>query len=120
MSASPLSQATSASWFEIFRRQRADGDTLQANNVRQYSLLQVLAIWAAAALPMGILGWIVAPALAPDIRTNPIGAVFIRYGVLTLGLMWMFALSLILVYREEGNVRWATLRRSLRLNTPRD
>jgi uncharacterized protein len=120
MSATPLPRATSAPHFDLFRRHSAREDTLHVEKVNQYSLLQVLAIWAAAALPMGILGWIVAPALAPDIRTNPIGAVLIRYGVLTLGLMWMFVLSLILVYREEGNVRWATLRLRLRLNTPRD
>jgi hypothetical protein len=69
---------------------------------------------------MGILGWIIAPALAPDIRSNPVGAVVARVGALMLGLIWLFILSLILVYREEGDVRWTTLRRRLRLNTPRD
>ena len=29
--------------------------------VRQYSLAQILAVWAAAAIPMGVLAWIVAP-----------------------------------------------------------
>ena len=37
----------------------------------QYSLARILGIWAAAAVPMGILGWVVAPALAPDIAENP-------------------------------------------------
>lgn len=86
----------------------------------RYALLSVLGIWAAAALPMGILGWIIAPALAPDIETNPVGAVATRYGVLTVGLIWQFILSLIIVYREEGDLRWTTIRRRLRLNTPRD
>ncbi len=86
----------------------------------QYSLRRVGAMWAAAALPIGILGWIVAPPLTPDIQSNPIGAVAIRYGVLTLGLIWLFILSLIIVYREEGDVRWTTIRRRLRLNAPRD
>ena len=31
--------------------------------VRQYSLAQIFAVWAAAALPMAVLAWIVAPAL---------------------------------------------------------
>ena len=31
---------------------------------RQYSRGGVLAVWAAAALPMGILSWVVAPAIA--------------------------------------------------------
>lgn len=29
--------------------------------VRQYSLGQILAVWAAAAIPIGVLAWIVAP-----------------------------------------------------------
>jgi hypothetical protein len=31
--------------------------------VRQYSLAQILGVWAAAAVPMGILAWVVAPLL---------------------------------------------------------
>ena len=33
---------------------------------KQYSLVKILGIWAAAALPMGILGWVVYPVLTPD------------------------------------------------------
>jgi len=116
MSASSLHR----SWSDFFRREPADRDTLQIAKRNPYSLLYLLAIWAAAALPMGILGWIVAPALAPDVRSNPIGAVAARYAVLTVGLIWLFALSLIVVYREEGNLGWTTIRRGLRLDTPRD
>jgi len=32
----------------------------------QYSLAQILGVWAAAAVPMGILAWVVAPKLAID------------------------------------------------------
>src|SRR5262245_36289781 len=31
--------------------------------IRQYSLAQIFAIWATAALPMGLVSWIVAPAM---------------------------------------------------------
>jgi hypothetical protein len=31
--------------------------------VRQYSLAQILAVWAAAAIPMAVLAWVVAPLL---------------------------------------------------------
>ena len=86
----------------------------------QYSLAKILGIWAAAAIPMAILGWIVAPALAPDLALDPIGAAVARVGVLTVGLIWQFVLSMIIVYREEGDLRWATVRRRLWLNTPRD
>ena len=91
-----------------------------ATEAPRYGLLRVLGIWAAAALPMGILGWVVAPALTPDMEANPVGAVVTRYSVLTVGLIWQFMLSLIIVYRGEGDLRWTTIRRRLRLNTPRD
>ena len=32
--------------------------------IPQYGLARILLIWAAAAVPMGILGWVVAPAVA--------------------------------------------------------
>jgi membrane protease YdiL (CAAX protease family) len=40
--------------------------------------------------------------------------------LLTIGLVWLFVLSLIIVRKEEGNLRWATVKRRLWLNTPRD
>jgi hypothetical protein len=50
------------------------------NKIQQYSLVQILLIWAAAAVPMGLLGWIVAPALAAD----PAKPGFERLAVLSL------------------------------------
>ena len=91
-----------------------------SNHAPRYALLHLAGIWAAAALPMAILGWFITPAIAPDIQADPVGAVAVRLGALTLGLIWLFALSLIIVYREEGDLRWSTVRRRLRLNTPRD
>lgn len=32
--------------------------------VRQYALAEILAVWAAAAVPMGVLAWVVAPWLS--------------------------------------------------------
>jgi membrane protease YdiL (CAAX protease family) len=86
----------------------------------QYSLAQILGIWLAVAAPMGILGYVVTPALSPNFELDPIGAAKARVGLLTVGLIWQFVLSMIIVYREEGNLRWATIRRRLWLNTPRD
>ena len=40
--------------------------------------------------------------------------------LLTIGLIWLFVLSMIIVRQEEGDLRWATVKRRLRLNTPRD
>jgi hypothetical protein len=32
--------------------------------IRQYTLIQIVAVWAAAAAPMAVLAWIVAPWLS--------------------------------------------------------
>ena len=92
--------------------------TTQTND--QYSLAKILGIWLLAAVPMGILGWIVAPALAPDITEDPVGAAMTRIGVLTVGLVWQFVLSMIIVRREEGDLRWSTIQQRFWLNKPRD
>ena len=86
----------------------------------QYSLAKILGIWALAAAPMGILGWIVFPLLAPDFESDPLEFGVTRLVLLALGLVWLFVLSMILVRREEGDLRWATVKRRLRLNAPRE
>ena len=86
----------------------------------QYSLSKILGIWALATAPMGILGWIVFLLVAPNFESDPLRFGVTRVALLTLGLIWLFVLSMILVRQEEGDLRWATVRRRLRLNTPRE
>jgi CAAX protease family protein len=86
----------------------------------QYSLAKILGIWALAAIPMGILSWIIFPAVSPDYRSDPLGAGVTRIVLLTIGLIWLFVLSMIIVRQEEGDLRWATVKRRLWLNAPRD
>jgi hypothetical protein len=69
---------------------------------------------------MGILSWIAFPLLAPDFESDPLGSGVTRLVLITLGLIWLFVLSMIIVRQEEGDLRWATIKRRLRLNTPRD
>jgi uncharacterized protein len=57
----------------------------------QYSKAQVLGIWAAATLPMGVLAWLVAPAIARGTHTDLIP---VLTGCLTAGLVWQFVLIL--------------------------
>lgn len=83
--------------------------------ILQYSLGKILLIWAAAAIPMGVLGWLVAPALA--IGSDKPGIV--RIAVLTVGLVWQFLLVMILLYRESGSFAWSSVRERLWLVTPR-
>jgi len=54
----------------------------------QYSLAKILGIWALAAAPMGILGWIVFPLLAPASELDPLGFGVTRLVLLALGLVW--------------------------------
>jgi len=84
---------------------------------QQYSRRMVLAVWAAAALPMAALAWLVAPALAAALD-GP--SAWPRAIVLTLtaGLAWQFALVLILVRHEQGSLRWPVVRDALWLRAP--
>ena len=91
-----------------------------AETGEQYSLAKILGIWALAAVPMVILSWIVFPALSPDFNSDPLGAGVTRIVLLMVGLIWLFILSMIIVRQEEGDLRWATVKRRLRFNTPRD
>jgi membrane protease YdiL (CAAX protease family) len=100
---------------EIYERANTAAETGE-----QYSLAKILGIWALAAIPMGILSWVVFPALSPDFNSDPLGAGVTRIVLLTFGLIWLFVLSLIIVRQEEGDLRWATVKRRLRLNAPRD
>jgi CAAX protease family protein len=101
------------------RESTAPGVTSERHG-EEYSLAKILGIWALAAAPMGVLSWIVLPPLALDPGPDPLGFGVTRLALLTLGLVWLFVLSMILVRREEGDLRWATLKRRLRLNTPRE
>lgn len=86
----------------------------------QYSLSKILGIWALAAIPMGVLSWVVFPAVSPDLNSDPLGAGVSRIMLLTFGLVWLFVLAMVIVRQEEGDLRWTTIKRRLRLNSPRD
>jgi len=90
----------------------------EAIRIPQYTKAGVVAVWAAAALPMGMLSWLVAPRLAASL---PGPAPLPRALVVCLlaGLVWQFALVVALVWREQRSLRWATLREALWLRAPR-
>ena len=87
--------------------------------VKQYSLRQILAVWAGAALPMGVLAWIVAPVLK-DQFSGPEPLVQSLLVCLTAGLVWQFVLVVILLRREIGSFEWPRVRDALWLRSPRD
>jgi membrane protease YdiL (CAAX protease family) len=87
--------------------------------VKQFSGRQIVVLWVAAAGPMAILGWVVAPALSHHLGTSePLGtALLICFNA---GLLWILALTLIVVRREQGSLEWARVRDALWLRAPRD
>jgi membrane protease YdiL (CAAX protease family) len=87
--------------------------------VTQYSLGKILGVWAAAALPMGVLAWIVAPWLGNQLGGRDPFAEALLIS-LTAGLIWQFVLVLILVRRELGSLEWSRVREALWLQRPQD
>jgi membrane protease YdiL (CAAX protease family) len=76
----------------------------------------MVGIWLAAGLPMWLLGWLAFPALNKGLDTTAAGLLRIR--LLTVGLIWQFVLSMIILYREEGNIRIEAIRRRFWLVPP--
>ena len=88
--------------------------------IKQYSLGQIVAVWAAAALPMGILAWIVTPAIKDGFSgegTAPMIKALIL--MLTVGLFWQCVLVVGLVWHEQRTLRWSVVRNVLWLCSPR-
>ena len=72
----------------------------------QYTRWQILGIWFAGAAPMWILSWVVAPVIIPHLPLHPA----MTYWLLMIaGMMWQFVLSLVIVYRELGSLRWSLI-----------
>ena len=107
----PLSEAGTTS--------RADAGVSKIE-IPQLARRAIFAVWAAAALPMAALAWLVAPALADRFAGDghvPMAKALIT--TLAIGLVWQFVLVLVLVRREQGTLRWAVLRDALWLRSPR-
>jgi uncharacterized protein len=99
------------------RESTVDGPPSE-RQTKQYSLAKILGIWAAAALPMGALAWVVAPLVAAQLD-GPAAMARALLSCLTVGLIWQFALVMLLVYRERGSLRWSVLKDALWLRSPR-
>jgi uncharacterized protein len=97
---------------------RTDGrPAATSGTIPQLSLRRILGTWAAAALPMGVLPWVVAPLVADRLSgPAPLGRALIV--ALTAGLVWQFVLVMVLVRREQGTLRWSVVREALWLRAP--
>jgi hypothetical protein len=88
-----------------------------STTIPQYSLWRILGIWALAAVPMGLLAWVLYPALAPRVSINP--GIFL-WILMIIGLIWQVILSALILYRENGTLRPKEIRRSTWRQQPRD
>jgi membrane protease YdiL (CAAX protease family) len=89
----------------------------RAITVTQYSRRGIFMIWAAAALPMGALSWIVAPAIAHGSGIESMMRPLLA--CLTAGLVWQFVLAMALVGYEQRSLRWTRIKEALWLRKPR-
>jgi membrane protease YdiL (CAAX protease family) len=88
-----------------------------ASGTGQYTLWQIVGIWAFVALPMALLSWVVAPAIIPYSPLHP----GLTYWLLIIaGMAWQFVISLAIIYRELGTLRLSAVRWRTWLQTPRD
>jgi uncharacterized protein len=87
------------------------------DRIRQLTRRQVAGVWAAAALPMATLSWVVAP-LAASTLDGPAPLPRALIVSLMVGMVWQFLLVLHLVRPEQGSLRWAVLQRALWLHAP--
>ncbi len=85
--------------------------------ITQLTLPGVVGVWAAAAVPMAVLAWVVAPWMASG-SPSPLVLAQTLIVLLTAGLVWQFALVLALVYREQRSLKWTVLRDVLWLRAP--
>jgi membrane protease YdiL (CAAX protease family) len=88
----------------------------QPEQMDQYTLWQILGIWGLVTVPMALLGWVAYPAMSAG--RSAVDAALLRINLLTVGLIWQFVLSMIILYREEGNIRLSTISRRFWLNHP--
>jgi CAAX protease family protein len=87
--------------------------------VRQYSVREIVAIWASATLPMAVLAWVVVPWLSHRL-TGPEPLAKALLILFNAGLLWILVLTLLLVRREQGSLAWPRVRDALWLRPPRD
>jgi len=89
--------------------------------VKQYTVVQILGVWAAAALPMGVLAWIAAPALEDHLSgTGDVPMIKALLLLITAGMVWQFVLVAFLLWREQRTFRWPVVRDALWLRSPRN
>jgi hypothetical protein len=76
----------------------------------------MLGIWMVGGAPTWLLGWVPFLALRAGLLLAEAG--LLRMKLLTVGLIWQFLWTMIILYQEEGNIRLSTIRHRFWLNHP--
>jgi membrane protease YdiL (CAAX protease family) len=82
----------------------------------QYTLGQILGIWAGAALPMGLNYWVIMPMLLSRGNVNP----FVSLFLFVAALIWEGVFAYLLLRREVTPFTWKGVKDRLWLHTPSD
>jgi membrane protease YdiL (CAAX protease family) len=84
---------------------------------KQYSLSQILWIWALASIPGALLFWLGLPVLdqITDIRVGYLVPI-----VVVIPYFWHFLLAFLVLKKEGGDLNWNTIKDRLRLRTTTD
>jgi uncharacterized protein len=77
----------------------------------QYTLKKILIIWALSAVPMAILAFVVTPILIPIISLPP---AIVYWMAIIVGLMWQFALSILVLKNEGHDLKWPSIRKRMK------
>lgn len=88
-----------------------------AKTLPQYSLMEILGIWAAVALPMGFILWVAMPLIIPHTNIEP---GFIYLVLITLGLVWQGIVAYVILRWEVKPFTWENVKQRLWLHTPTD
>lgn len=83
----------------------------------QFSLAKILLIWAVVAVPMPILAFVIAPAMA---EVGTMEHLFLFWYLMIAGMIWQFIVSMIVLSREGSLKSWAAFRARIWLQAPRD
>jgi uncharacterized protein len=87
---------------------------LSASAKDQYTLWQILGIWASVALPMGLVYWVIMPILLSRGNTNPFTYLFL----IVMAMIWQGVVAYILLRREVKPFTWQGVKDRLWLSTP--
>jgi uncharacterized protein len=78
-------------------------------------LTKILAIWASVTIPMGLLAWVVAPAIIPHTSLHP---GLVHWMLMVVGMMWQFVVLLAIVRPELDGLHWPSIKKRIVMASP--